>query len=97
MEKEKKLMTIIVIMGLCILWLVLLLINPNHKMEKSNHEIKLLKNKVDSLEMVADSLQSQILPTEFELGRHQVALEILRERNPKAASQFDDIISKETE
>lgn len=52
---------------------------------------------IDSLQHVIDSLHSEILPTQIELGRYQVAYEIFAERNPKAASQYGDIISNETE
>ena len=39
----------------------------------------------------------ELLPVQIELGRYQVAYEIFVERNPKAASQYGDIISQETE
>ena len=36
-------------------------------------------------------------PCQIELNRYKIAYEIFIERNPKAASQFGDIISDETE
>jgi hypothetical protein len=39
----------------------------------------------------------ELFPIQIELGRYQVAYEIFMERNPKAASQYGDIISQETE
>jgi hypothetical protein len=54
-------------------------------------------NKVDSLEKLTDSLNMELFPIQIELGRYQVAYEIFMERNPKAASQYGDIISQETE
>ena len=52
---------------------------------------------IDSLQHVIDSLHSEILPAQIELGRYQVAYEIFMSRNPKAAKQYGTIISEETE
>jgi len=52
---------------------------------------------VDSLQHLVDSLHSELFPKEIELGRYQVAFEIFAERNPKAAEQYAEIISSETE
>lgn len=63
----------------------------------SQLETKAYKIKCDSLQHVADSLHWELFPTQIELGRYEVAYDILMERNPKAAKQFGDIISNETE
>lgn len=55
------------------------------------------KQKIDSLQRVADSLDMELFPVKIELGRYQVAYEIFMERNPKAAEQYGTIISEETE
>jgi hypothetical protein len=52
---------------------------------------------IDSIKHVNDSLQSELFVNSIELGRYKVAYEIFTERNPKAASQYGDIISNETE
>ena len=52
---------------------------------------------IDSLQKVVDSLHTENFPCQIELGRHQVAYQIFMERNPKAAKQYGDIISNETE
>lgn len=52
---------------------------------------------IDSLQHLADSLYMELFPTQIELGRHLVAFEIFAERNPKAAEQYAEIISSETE
>ena len=52
---------------------------------------------IDSLQKVADSLHAENFPCQVELGRYQMAYEIFMERNPKAAKQYGDIISEETE
>lgn len=52
---------------------------------------------IDSLQNVIDSLHTENFPCQIELGRYQMAYEIFMERNPKAAKQYGDIISDETE
>ena len=52
---------------------------------------------VDSLQYLVDSLNAELFPIEVELGRYQVAFQIFSERNPKAAEQYAEIISNETE
>ena len=61
------------------------------------YKINVAQSKCDSIQHVADSLYWELFPAQIELGRYQVAYEIFAERNPKAASQFGDIISNETE
>lgn len=51
----------------------------------------------DSLQHLSDSLYSENFPCQIELGRYQVAFTIFAERNPKAAEQYAEIISSETE
>ena len=63
----------------------------------SQNETQIYKVKCDSLQHVSDSLYWELFPIEIELGRYQVAYGILMERNPKAAKQYGDIISNETE
>jgi hypothetical protein len=52
---------------------------------------------IDSLQTKCDSLYNELYPTQIELGRYQVAYEIFMQRNPKAAKEYGDIISDETE
>lgn len=52
---------------------------------------------IDSLQNVIDSLHAENFPCQVELNRYQMAYEIFMERNPKAAKQYGDIISEETE
>ena len=56
-----------------------------------------LINVVNTIKHERDSLQYENFSCQVELGRHQVAFEILAERNPKAAEQYAKIISSETE
>lgn len=82
-----------------LLWLYSMLmwnveINQKVKLESKTKNLEI---ELNESRRYSDSLSSELLPKEIELGRYQVALEILKERNAKAASQFNDILSKETE
>jgi cell division protein FtsL len=97
MEKEKKLMTIIVVLLLSIIWITLMWSSSSLEVKDKEFQINQLTKQVDSLEVLSDSLKVELFPAEVELTRYQVAYEIFLKRNPKAASQFGDIISDETE
>ena len=64
---------------------------------RAQTEIKVYKAKYDSTQRVADSLHDELLPIQIELGRMQTAYDIFLDKNYKAAQQFGDIISNETE
>jgi hypothetical protein len=64
---------------------------------ESQKETQVYKAKVDSLQHVLDSTQDELYPAAIELNRYQIGYEIFKRRNPKAASQYGDIISDETE
>jgi hypothetical protein len=51
----------------------------------------------DSLQHRLDSLDAEMFPMEIELNRYEIAFRIFAERNPKAAEQYGNIISDETE
>lgn len=52
---------------------------------------------IDSIMRSNDSIRMEVFPLETQLGRYEVALSILRDRNPNAAKQYEEIISNETE
>ena len=58
---------------------------------------KIPKLNVDSLQRVNDSLHAELFPCEVEINRYRIALEIFHERNPKAAKEYENIITQETE
>jgi hypothetical protein len=97
MTIETKLRGGLVLSILILLWSTIMWNNNIDKVNKQNMEISKLKLKVDSLQNLSDSIRMEIFPTEVELGRYQIGYEIFMERNPKAASQYSDIISNETE
>ncbi len=90
-------MSVIVLLILSIIWTTLMWGNSSLDVKYKELQINQLTKQVDSLEVLSDSLQVELFPAEVELTRYQIAYEIFLKRNPKAASQFGDIISDETE
>ena len=97
MISEKSLRIAFVIVSLGFLWMLLKFSLNTEKSKKQDSVIHILQTKNDSLQKVCDSLHDENFSSQIELGRYQVAYQIFMERNPKAASQFGDIISNETE
>ena len=64
---------------------------------KAQNEVKIYNAKCDSLQRASDSLYNRLFPAEIELNRMQTAYEIFLKQNNKAAQQYGDIISNETE
>jgi len=52
---------------------------------------------IDSLENVIDSIRAENMPLQIQLGRCDVALELLREEDKKAAEKFELILTTQTE
>lgn len=94
---EKTLRILVVVFALSFLYTLVMLSNEDIDLKKRNLEIQKLTNQVDSLQKKSDSLYSELFPNQVELNRYQIAYELFMERNPKAASQYGDIISQETE
>jgi hypothetical protein len=101
---DKSLRITIVVLSLLLCWVTVMYSNQHEELKKSNPKIEVFEGgdiskaqTIDSLQKVIDSLHAEVFPCQVELGRYQVAYEIFMERNPKAASQYGDIISNETE
>jgi Na+-transporting NADH:ubiquinone oxidoreductase subunit NqrC len=90
-------MGVVVLLLLSLIWTTVMLSNSVVDLKEKDTQINQLTKQVDSLEVLSDSLKVELFPIEVQLGRYQVAYELFLERNPKAASQFGDIISEETE
>jgi hypothetical protein len=52
---------------------------------------------IDSLQNVIDSVRAENLPLQIQLGRYEVALELLKEEDKKAADKFELILTTQTE
>lgn len=85
---------------ICFLLLIITFITLNKSnmvLKEKNLELQQVQLQKDSLQKVCDSLYNENYPCQIELSRFQIAYKIFLERNPKAASQYGDIISEETE
>ena len=87
----KSLKIVVVILSLFLIWELVM----NNKKQISYD--KQLSIKCDSIQHVADSIHNKSYDDEIELNRYQIAFEIFLKRNPKAAEEYGDIISNETE
>jgi len=98
MYSEKFIRIAFVIVSLGFLWSLLSMQNYREKYQSILTKTESANNyKIDSLQHLVDSLDMENYPCQIELNRFQVAYEIFIKRNPKAASQYGDIISDETE
>ena len=52
---------------------------------------------IDSLTNLIDSLHDELFISNNTLGRYEISLQNLEEVNPKAAKQFNDFLTNETE
>jgi uncharacterized membrane protein len=55
------------------------------------------KNTIDSLHYINDSLSAELFVCGVIKGRYEITLELLREKNKKAADEFELIMSTQTE
>lgn len=94
---DKNLRIIIAVFGLSFLYSTAMWNKKDSEVKKQKEQIQLLTYKVDSLQKFSDSLDMELFPVLVELGRFQTAYQIFQNRNPKAASQYGEIISEETE
>ena len=101
MNFDKKLRIAFVIVSIAFLWSLVKLDHYRELSQKTQTKIlggDISKTKtIDSLQHLVDSLHAETFSTSIELGRYEIAYKIFMERNPKAASQYGDIISEETE
>jgi hypothetical protein len=59
--------------------------------------VKEQKNKIDSLTNLSDSLYDKSFENFVEAGRYEAALEIYKEKNPKAVKEIEEIKNTQTE
>lgn len=97
MSWEKSIRIGFVIVCISLFWSILKIDNLKYKLVQKEKGMSQITFQRDSLQKLSDSLSMELFPKEIELGRYEVAFQIFMERNPKAASQFGDIISEETE
>jgi ABC-type transport system involved in Fe-S cluster assembly fused permease/ATPase subunit len=90
MTTETKLRGAIVLSLLTLLWTTVMWNN-------SIITVKEQKNTIDSLTNISDSLYDESFQNSIEAGRYEAALEIYKEKNPKAVNEIEEIKSTQTE
>jgi hypothetical protein len=64
---------------------------------RAQDKIKDYQEQINYLKTNSDSLYSELYPCQNEFDRYREAYHIFHKRNPKAAEQYANIISQETE
>ena len=90
MSIETKLRGGIVISVLLLLWTTVMWNN-------SLITVKEQKNKIDSLTNISDSLRDESFIHFVEASRYEMALEIYKDKNPKAVEEIELIKTTQTE
>ena len=90
MSIETKLRGGLVFSILTSLWLTVMWNNSIITMKEQ-------KNKIDSLINISDSLRSESFVNSIESNRYEIALEIYKEKNPKAVEEIELIKTTQTE
>jgi len=90
MTTETKLRGGLVLTILVLLWSTLMWSN-------SIITVKEQKSKIDSLTNISDSLRDESFVNSIEACRYEIALEIYKEKNPKAVEEIELIKTTQTE
>lgn len=92
MTKSNKLITFILVV--CLLSLTALM---DMKARTAEKKLIVIEAKLDSTQRACDSLLDELLYYELMMSRYETGYQILLRKNPKAAEQYGNIISEETE
>jgi hypothetical protein len=90
MTTETKLKSAFVLSILTSLWLIVMWNN-------SVITVKEQKNTIDSLTNISDSLRDESFIHFVEASRYEIALEIYKDKNPKAVEEIELIKTTQTE
>lgn len=86
------------IVGIGALSVLVLSYFQNQEIHSLRREIKVMKSTPHiEREEVIDSLTSEIFIQETMIGRYEIAIELLKETNPKAAEEYERILTTQTE
>ena len=90
MQNETKLRAVLVVSILILLWEAVMWNNDIIT-------IKTQEAKIDSLTKISDSLRDESFIHFTEAGRYEIALEIYKDKNPKAVEEIELIKTTQTE
>lgn len=86
---------IILLVMTSILCLVFMYLKNDIKVNTA--QIRVFEKNIDSLTKEVDSLNHEIFHKQLTIGRYEMALELLKEDNPKAYQEFELILNTQTE
>lgn len=69
----------------------------NNKINNLKSEVTALKRTIEKIDSAASTQYDELFFKQNEVGRYELSLEYLKDINPKAAKQFEDYMSHETE
>jgi len=90
MTTETKLKAGLTVSALLTIWMSVMLGNSGNKIINQQKTI-------DSLTNLSDSLYDESFQNSIEAGRYEAALEIYKEKNPKAVNEIEEIKNTQTE
>jgi hypothetical protein len=86
------------IVGIGALFVLTLSYFQNQQIHMLRREIKVMKSTpVIGKDEIIDSLNSELFIQQNIVGRYEIALEMLKEENPKAGEQYELILTTQTE
>ena len=107
MDILKQTRILLVIVTLAFLGLLVNFLNQKTELDKVKEELmgyEIRSNHIPggdittaSLAELSDSLRNEVFIREVQLGKYEMAIELLREKNKKAAEQFELILTTQTE
>ena len=97
MNSDKSFRIAFVVICLSFMWTLLRLNLKTSQYQQITNELSILKKQNETLKKTIDILNDELFEKEIELFRRQRAYEIFEGRYPIAASEFNDIITDETE
>lgn len=107
MDMLKKTRILLIIVTLAFLGLLVNFLNQKTELDKVKDELmgyEIRSNHIPggditsaSLMELSDSLRNEVFIREVQLGKYEIAIELLKEKNKKAAEEFELILTTQTE
>ena len=86
------------ILGIASVGLMLVtMYEQNKAITHYKNEVRALKNTIQKQDSINANQYSELFQTQSQAGRYEVALELFKEKNKKAADEFELILATQTE
>ena len=86
-----------IIATVCLLLITLVLMYQQQRIDQEKQKAQDAQQQVQLLQASLDSMSQEVTPLQIQIGRYEVAMSILEELDPRAAEQFEMVLSKYTE